>query len=178
MKSLFTIITQIIFVFFTAGGDSDLPKYAQLQPVVKYETGYIILYENIVGTVYHPVPGQTDDTPLITADMTHVNPNTLNHDRYVALSRNLINQKDRIRNWDGKIPFGSKIIVESPYEEINGEWTVHDTMNKRYKQNIDFFQNHKDPSSIYGKWFGLKIKIQVTYKRIYIGDKIINEEIV
>jgi len=179
VKYTLVIISFLLLVFVNSLGDNVLQEHGlMVKPIVRYETEYITIYENVVGTVYHPVKGQTDDTPLITADNTHIDVNTLNSDRYVALSRNLIRQNDRLRKWYGKIPFGAKIIVESPYEEINGEWTVHDTMNKRYIRNIDFFQNHNDPTSIYGKWHGLKIKIKVVMKRTYVGDNIIQEEIV
>jgi len=179
MKNIMLTISFFILVFLNSVGNNGVQEHGlMVKPVVKYEVVYITIYENLVGTVYHPVEGQTDDTPLITADNTHIDPITLNNDRYVALSRNLIKQNDKIRKWNGKIPFGTKIVIESPHDEINGEWTVHDTMNKRYMRNVDFFQNHEDPTSIYGKWYGLKIKIEVTFKRTYVGDNIVYEEVV
>ena len=140
---------------------------------------YITIYsDTIVGTVYHPVPRQTDSTPFLTADHTTLNPKTINEDRIVALSRNLIYHKDSVRDWCGIIPFGATILVESPHEEINGEWTVHDTMNKRYDKNIDFIQNHKDKSSLYGKWYGLTLKAKVTKQKFYINNILIHENII
>ena len=166
--------------FFTGINIGSVKEYNSIFNVeIKVIEEYITLYgDSIIGTVYHPVAKQTDKTPLLTADHTRINLNTINNDRYIALSRNLIYQHDSIRKWDGKIPFGSKIYVESEDCTIDGFWIVHDTMNKRYKKNIDFMQNHLDINSFYGKWFNIKLKAKVKKELIYINNILIEEKII
>jgi isopentenyl phosphate kinase len=129
-----------------------------------YEDVYDTLYQNIIGTVYHPVVSQCDSDPLITADLSKIDTTKTNELRWIALSRDLINQQDKWRKWFGKICFGDTVIIQSPYPEINGEWVVHDTMNKRYKNRLDFLQ---DVNGVYGKWENIKIIRKYT-KKVYI----------
>ncbi len=87
----------------------------------------------LVGTIYYPVEGQCDSDPLVTADMTKVDPNRIKEQRIVALSRNLL------KRWGGKISYGDTILVSGGVDkEYLGEWYVHDTMNKRYTNYLDF----------------------------------------
>ena len=79
----------------------------------------------VVITVYHPLEGQTDGTPLITASQdTIIFPITY---RWLAVSRDL-----------EKMGFtmGSSLALhcECPFKGI---WTIKDRMNKRWKQRID-----------------------------------------
>lgn len=173
------IIIGILLFFFT-GINVGSVKHSDfhLKIEVKIIDEYITLYDSIIGTVYHPVSSQTDNTPLLTADHTKININTINNDRFVALSRNLIYQFDSIRNWKGKIPFGTQIYVESVHCTIDGIWTVHDTMNKRYTQNIDFIQNHFDSTSFYGKWYNIKLKAKVKKELIFINGILFEEKII
>lgn len=135
-----------------------------IRMVERYYELRTIEYANVVGTVYYAVEAQCDDDPLITADSSIIDPDNVNELRWCALSRDLINQHDKWRNWNGKIKFGDTIYVESDHEGINGYWVVHDTMNARYKNSIDFLVD-KD-NGIYGKWYNLKIYSLCKYKKI------------
>ena len=104
------------------------------------------------GTVYHPTVGQCDDTPLITADCSKIDLKKLPELRWVALSRDLLTR------WDGPYHYGDTIIVEHKDERLNGKWIVHDTMNKRYKNRMDFLQHKK---GLFGRWFNIKITKKV-----------------
>jgi len=87
----------------------------------------------VVGTIYYPVAGQCDADPLVTADMTRVNPHKVKEQRIVALSRNLI------KRWGGNISYGDTILVTGgASKEYLGEWYVHDTMNERFEDYLDF----------------------------------------
>ena len=138
---------------------------------------YQTIYDDIIGTIYHPEKKQTDNTPLITADLSKINPKKINELRWIAMSRDLINQQDKIRKWYGKVKFGDTVYIESPkdihgnykFPYINGKWVLHDTMNKRYKNRIDFLQ---DKNGLYGKWNNLIIKKIIRKEIKYI--KIIN----
>lgn len=84
-------------------------------------------------TGYNAVPGQTDDTPFITASGAYTNPETV-----AARSQDL-----------GKeMPFGTIIAIEGPAEKSGtcgygavgdtiGYRIVADTMNARYTDRID-----------------------------------------
>jgi hypothetical protein len=75
--------------------------------------------------------------------------------------------KDTINDhrYKGQIKFGDTIWVESPNPNINGKWVVHDLMNKKYKNAIDFLQTTGD-GGLYNNdklWDG-KFKIISVYK--------------
>lgn len=124
-----------------------------------------IKIENITGTVYHLEPKQCDNNPYETADGTIIKKRgeEINKLRYVALSRDLI--KDEFRNklhkakgqWNGQIQFGDTIRVVSDNKMLCGLWVVKDTMNKRYKNRVDFMQDKN--SGFYGKFEDLTIEL-------------------
>ena len=103
----------------------------------------------VTGTVYCPVKGQCDSSPLITADMSKIELTKLAKGelRWIAVSRDLLK----------KYQYGQKVYIEVPGKpELNGVWEIHDTMNKRFSSRIDFLQPVK--GGIYGKWDGIKIR--------------------
>lgn len=98
-------------------------------------------------TTYYCEESQCDNEPFITADGSIIDPIKLMHKKikWVALSRDLI--KNTYRNnyysvndhWNGYFEFGDTIYVTSKSSpQINGYWIVHDCMNARYKNSIDF----------------------------------------
>ena len=88
-------------------------------------------------TVYNAVEGQTDSTPLLTADQSIIT-KPIDY-RWVALSRDLLKV----------YPYGTKLnLCGCSDSSYNGVWVVHDTMNKRFKNKIDFLVND---NIIYGK---------------------------
>lgn len=98
-------------------------------------------------TRYNPSPEQCDDTPFNTADGAFIDTNKLRRKelRWCALSWDLIydtyRQKVAYRDWawEGFVKFGDTITVMSESKPwINGDWIVHDVMNERYKNSIDF----------------------------------------
>jgi len=133
-----------------------------------YHYNYNIIYKNIKGTVYHAVPYQTDNTPLITADNSLIDTTQINKLRWVALSRNILNRKyhnkkGKIIKWNGKIKLGDTIYIDydslllkkickenkknsynklkEKYEKIKGEWIVKDVMGEFYwkpEKNIKY----------------------------------------
>lgn len=97
----------------------------------------------ITGTYYHAVAAQCDATPLITADNSKIDLVKLKDKkiRWVALSRDLL------ARWGGPFNYGDTIRVSQGSEKVNGLWVVHDSMNSRFKNRIDFLvhQSHKFP---------------------------------
>jgi 3D (Asp-Asp-Asp) domain-containing protein len=99
----------------------------------------------VTATVYHAVEGQCDESPLVTASGAKISSTDTAYDhRYIAVSRDLLDV----------FPYGTKVEV-SGCGELDGEYTVADTLNKRYKGYIDILIN---PDMRGGKWEGVRIK--------------------
>jgi 3D (Asp-Asp-Asp) domain-containing protein len=98
----------------------------------------------VTATVYHAVKGQCDDSPLVTASGAKISSAESAYEhRYLAVSRDLLDV----------FPYGTKVEV-SGCGELNGEYIVADTMNRRYKGYIDILIN---PDMKRGKWEGARI---------------------
>ncbi len=88
-------------------------------------------------TAYNPVPGQTDDTPFITASADYV------RDGIVALSRDL----ERTL----KLDFGDIVVLETRAGEFLGEFEFQDRMNKRWRNKVDIFMWKVKDARKFGK---------------------------
>ena len=99
----------------------------------------------VTATVYHAVPSQCDSDCLVTASGARIASaeNAYEH-RYLAVSRDLLDV----------FPYGTKVEV-SGCGDLDGVYTVADTLNKRYKGYIDILIN---PDMRGGKWVGVRIK--------------------
>jgi len=105
-------------------------------------------YYKVTATVYNPVAGQCDNSPLITSDMSEIDLDELmsGNIKWVALSRDLLEH----------FSYGDRIYVHSDSDSsINGIYEVHDTMNIRYTNCIDIL---KPVDQKYGKWNDVVIK--------------------
>jgi len=96
-------------------------------------------------TTYYCNVSQCDNDPFTTADGSVIDPIKLKNKeiRWCALSRDLIwdeyRQSIHAEGFRGLFEFGDTITVYSKTcPQINGKWTIHDTMNKRYTRSIDF----------------------------------------
>ena len=99
-------------------------------PIILEDSTVITVY----ATMYHPVVGQCDDTPDITADQTKIpNIDSCSHLNWLAVSQDLL--------WfnDGPIRYGDTVYVEAGHK--TGYYIVRDAMNKRFKKNIDFLES-------------------------------------
>lgn len=87
----------------------------------------------VSATKYHPVRSQCSGNPLITADGSKINLSKLKAGklRWIAVSRDLL------RHYD----YGDTVLVVSENKNISGRWVIHDTMNSRFKQKIDFLMH-------------------------------------
>ena len=90
-------------------------------------------------TTYYCNVSQCDNDPFTTADGSVIDPIKLKNKeiRWCALSRELIwdeyRQSIHAEGFRGLFEFGDTITVYSKTcPQINGKWTLHDTMNKRY----------------------------------------------
>lgn len=84
----------------------------------------------VLATKYNPVPEQCDSDYLTTADNSKIDTIKLNrHElKWIAVSRDLLNHFN----------YGDTILVDSENENLNGEWVIKDTMNRRFTNRIDF----------------------------------------
>ena len=99
----------------------------------------------VTATVYHAVAGQCDDSPLVTASGARISSAESAYEhRYLAVSRDLLDV----------FPYGTMVEV-SGCGELDGVYTVADTLNKRYKGYIDILIN---PDMRGGKWEGVRVR--------------------
>jgi 3D (Asp-Asp-Asp) domain-containing protein len=90
-------------------------------------------YYTVQATVYSTNPKETDSTPNITASGFRLDPYNPKKHRIIAVSRDL----------KQKLGFGKRVRIEGAGIH-NGEYTVRDVMNKRWKNKIDILINPKD----------------------------------
>ena len=99
----------------------------------------------VTATVYHAVPEQCDSDCLVTASGAKIeSAESAYEHKYLAVSRDLLDV----------FPYGTMVEV-SGCGELDGVYTVADTLNKRYKGYIDILIN---PDMRGGKWEGVRIK--------------------
>jgi 3D (Asp-Asp-Asp) domain-containing protein len=89
-------------------------------------------------TMYHPVPKQTDSSPYITASGFRLDKKNPKKDRIIAISRDL----------KQKLDFGDTVILKG-IGKWDGEYVVHDVMNKRFKNRIDILINPNDEATMF-----------------------------
>ncbi len=89
-------------------------------------------------TMYHPVPNQTDSSPYITASGFRLDKKNPKKDRIIAISRDL----------KEKLDFGDTVILQG-IGKWDGEYVVHDVMNKRFKNRIDILINPNDEATMF-----------------------------
>lgn len=92
----------------------------------------------VTATVYQAVAGQTDATPFITADNSRIRPRYGSHTRWLALS------PDLLKHGGGKFNYGDKVQVGGVSPKLDGVYTVHDTMNRRYRHRIDILTHRRE----------------------------------
>jgi 3D (Asp-Asp-Asp) domain-containing protein len=106
---------------------------------------------NVTATVYQAVPGQTDGSPFITADNSRIRPRYGSHTRWLALSPDLLKQGG------GKFHYGDKVQVSRVSPQLDGVYTVHDTMNRRHRHRIDILTHRREKLSVFAP--GAKLRL-------------------
>lgn len=96
-------------------------------------------------TVYGARTAECDSMPNITADGTVIDTLYNISQHILAVSRDLL-----ISN-GGKLEYGDHVTVICSDSSIGSNWTVHDTMHKRWKNKIDFLVKGRR----LGKWSGV-----------------------
>tara|TARA_R100001377_G_C3169481_1_gene102532 strand:- start:198 stop:725 length:528 start_codon:yes stop_codon:yes gene_type:complete len=88
---------------------------------------------NVKATMYHPVEAQCDDSPLITADGSRIDPFKVSEWNWIAVSQDML-----VRN-GGIFNYGDKVYVKGTHRD--GVYTVRDCMNKRKTFQIDILES-------------------------------------
>jgi 3D (Asp-Asp-Asp) domain-containing protein len=96
----------------------------------------------VTATAYGAVTGQTDSKPFLTADNSRIPRHYGSHTRWLALSRDLL------RPWGGPFAFGDKVRVTGISPALDGVYTIHDTMNRRYRHRLDVLAHPRERISI------------------------------
>ncbi|MFD1874720.1 hypothetical protein [Hymenobacter bucti] len=96
----------------------------------------------VQATAYEAVVSQTDSKPFVTADNSRIPRGYGSHTRWLALSRDLL------RPWGGPFEFGDKVRVRGISPALDGVYTVHDTMNRRYRHRLDVLVHPREHVSI------------------------------
>jgi len=96
----------------------------------------------VTATAYGAVVGQTDSKPFLTADNSRIPRHYGSHTRWLALSRDLL------RPWGGPFAFGDKVRVTGISPALDGVYTIHDTMNRRYRHRLDVLAHPRERISI------------------------------
>ena len=105
----------------------------------------------VTATAYQAVAGQTDDEPFVTADNSHIEPTYSSKTRWLALSQDLL------ARWGGKFQYGDQVLVQGVSSQLDGFYTVHDTMNKRHRHCLDILTHPSEKFDIFTK--GVKIRL-------------------
>ncbi len=105
----------------------------QEQIIVPIDTFFIQDNIAVTATCYYPTIGQTDSSPFITADNSKINKTHPLKHRWIAVSRDLLEVFD----------YGDTVNVLGTWV-YDGKWIIHDTMNKRFKNKIDFLVGKSD----------------------------------
>jgi len=108
----------------------------------------LIITDSVIGTVYNATVEQCDSDPDQLASGIRIDIDRAGEYRFCALSRDLLTR------WGGEYSYGDTIMV-SGAGKLSGVWIVHDTMNSRYTNRIDFLVAE---SITTGEWKNAKIR--------------------
>ena len=101
-----------------------------------------IIFKQVKATMYHPVEEQCDDTPLITADGSKIDPYNVSDWNWIAVSQHMLKRNG------GPLNYGDTVYVFGT-EHKDGMYIVKDCMNKRKTNQIDFLESLGTPQYRY-----------------------------
>ena len=101
-----------------------------------------VIFEQVKATMYHPVEEQCDDTPLITADGSKINPYKVSNWNWIAVSQHMLTRNG------GPLNYGDTVYVFGTKHK-DGMYIIKDCMNKRKTNQIDFLESLGTPQYKY-----------------------------
>ena len=101
-----------------------------------------VIFKQVRATMYHPVEEQCDDTPLITADGSKIDPYKVSNWNWIAVSQHMLTRNG------GPLNYGDTVYVFGT-EHKDGVYVIKDCMNKRKRNQIDFLESLGTPQYRY-----------------------------
>ena len=101
-----------------------------------------IIFQQVKATMYHPVEEQCDDTPLITADGSKIDPYKVSSWNWIAVSQHMLTRNG------GPLNYGDTVYIFGT-EHKDGMYVIKDCMNKRKTNQIDFLESLGTPQYRY-----------------------------
>ena len=101
-----------------------------------------IIFKQVKATMYHPVEEQCDDTPLITADGSKINPYEVSNWNWIAVSQHMLKRNG------GPLDYGDTVYVFGTKHK-DGMYIVKDCMHKRKTNQIDVLESLGTPQYRY-----------------------------
>ena len=101
-----------------------------------------IIFEQVKATMYHPVEEQCDNTPLITADGSKIDPYKVSDWNWIAVSQHMLKRNG------GPLNYGDTVYVFGTKHK-DGMYIIKDCMNKRKTNQIDFLESLGTPQYRY-----------------------------
>ena len=101
-----------------------------------------VIFEQVKATMYHPVEEQCDDTPLITADGSNINPYKVSDWNWIAVRQYMLKRNG------GPLDYGDTVYIFGT-EHKDGKYIVKDCMHKRKTNQIDFLESLGTPQYRY-----------------------------
>ena len=135
-------------VFFNA---APFTQPATALPVASQHPAAQAITYTVTATAYQAVSGQTDDEPFVTADNSRIKPHYSSRTRWLALSHDLL------ARWDGDFQYGDQVEVSGISPQLDGTYTVHDTMNQRHHHCLDILTHKREKIDIFTK--NVKIRL-------------------
>ena len=101
-----------------------------------------VIFQEIKATMYHPVEEQCDDTPLITADGSRIDPHKVSNWNWIAVSQHMLTRNG------GPLNYGDTVYIFGT-DHKDGMYVIKDCMNKRKTNQIDFLESLGTPQYKY-----------------------------
>ena len=101
-----------------------------------------VIFQEIKATMYHPVEEQCDNTPLITADGSKIDPYKVSNWNWIAVSQHMLTRNG------GPLNYGDTVYIFGT-DHKDGMYVIKDCMNKRKTNQIDFLESLGTPQYRY-----------------------------
>ena len=101
-----------------------------------------IMFQQVKATMYHPVEEQCDDTPLITADGSKIDPYKVSEWNWIAVSQHMLTRNG------GPLNYGDTVYIFGTKHK-DGMYIVKDCMHRRKTNQIDFLESLGTPQYRY-----------------------------
>jgi 3D (Asp-Asp-Asp) domain-containing protein len=125
---LLMVVSAINTIYMITIEQRNEDEINRLEELIRKQNGM-----KVTATMYNPVVSQCDEDPLVTAGMYKINPKKASEHKWIAVSRDLL------KRWGGVLDYGDKVYISGAGHK-NGIYTIVDTMNKRFKNRIDFLE--------------------------------------